>query len=55
MSVDSTSLFNELILSQNPMDGLSYMGDYKKRILNIYTCKEENFIKVEWPMGLFVS
>ena len=50
MYEDSTSLFKELILSQKPMDGLSYMGSYNKRILNIYTCKEENFIKIEWPM-----
>jgi len=50
MIEDSTSLFKELILSQKPIDNLSYMGTYKKRILNIYSCKEENFIKVEWPM-----
>ena len=50
MNEDSTSLFKELILSQKPMENLSFMGSYNKRILNIYSCAEENFIKIEWPM-----
>lgn len=50
MSENPASLFKEIILDQKPLDNLSFMGSYKKRILNIYSCKEENFIKVEWPM-----
>lgn len=43
-------LYEQLVLPQKPIDSLSYMGEYEKRILHIYHCNEESFLTVEWPM-----